>query len=146
MRIAAAVALAWLASPAAAQVIRDCDSHIANARNLALPYDEATRMFANGDITLISLLLDEPACCGAHLMVLYPDPEDPFTACALVTTKDELGWSNLDLPGTEGAYDPATGLTLDVPARRWDGSDFAPFTLSVIVNQQTGVVRATAPD
>ena len=133
--------LALLASPAAAQVVTDCDRHEANARNLARPYSDATREFANGAITFMDLQQDEPACCGAHLLVLLPDPEiGDHRICAFVTTSDGRGWSDLDLTEAVARYDASTGLAVRVPAT--DLTRSTPLWLRVTVDQQSGVVAA----
>ncbi|GGL70980.1 hypothetical protein [Wenxinia marina] len=139
--LAALVALAP-AALAAQPMVRDCDTHIANARNLARPYDEAIREFANGDVVLMSLLMDEPACCGAHLMVTFPDPYEGFQSCRIVTTADEMGWGALDLPTAEASYDAATGLTVRVPIQVFDGMAFQPESVWVTVNRAEGEVTA----
>ena len=141
--LALAAPLALAAAPLAAEpFVRDCDTPIANARNLARPYGEAMHSFANGDITLISLLLSEPPCCGAHLMVLFPEPEMPFTACVLVTTEGELGWRSLSLPEATAEFDPEAGLTVRIPASQLDDTRSQPLTLDVTIDPQRGVVSA----
>ncbi|WP_231592542.1 hypothetical protein [Pelagovum pacificum] len=143
MKACAAMLCLLPALATAEPLVRDCDSYIANARNLSRPFDQATREFANGEVAILSLLLDEPACCGAHLMVTYPDPYEGFAQCRLVTTADEMGYASFDLVSAQAAYDPATGLVLSLPARQFDGSDFAPLTVEVTVNRAVGEVYAT---
>lgn len=143
-RLLAALGLAVLPLTAAADpMVRDCDTFIASARNLSIPYDEAIREYGNGEVAVMSLALEEPACCGAHLMVLFPVPDEPFRACRIVTTPDEMGWGRLALQATVSAYDPSIGLILSVPGSVFDGQEFQPFTLRVVVNRATGTVAAT---
>ncbi|HBM61859.1 MAG TPA: hypothetical protein DD444_22065 [Citreicella sp.] len=139
----AAMALALCAAlPAAAAEVTDCDRPEANVRNLARPFASATREFANGDVALVSLLLEEPACCGAHLVVTLPDPEIGYGLCRFVTSDDGLGWSSLDLVGAQARYDPATGLQIALPGQRYEGTGFVPFTLHLTVNQAESRVEA----
>ena len=138
-------ALILAAAPlaAGAVTVTSCDVNVANARNLTRPYEDATRTFGEGAIGFLSLTVEEPACCGAALMVVYPDPETGFSLCAIVTTDDGMGWSTTDLPAATARYDATRGLTVAVPTRRFDGVDFADWTVTVTVNRQTGEVTAT---
>ncbi|SFE39944.1 hypothetical protein [Roseivivax sediminis] len=142
------LALALLLCPAtlSAEIVRDCDTDMANARNLYRPFEDATRSFANGAIGFVALRREEPACCGAVLMVLFPDNEIGFQTCRLITTEDEMGWSDTDLPAARARYDPATGLTVHVPTRRHDGTGFARRTLAVTVDRAAETVTVTAND
>ena len=147
--IRAAILTAALATATGAQAaaVRDCDTFEANARNLVLPVEEGVRTFANGNVRLLHLDTGgEPACCSAHLMVLLPDPELPGQICVLISADDRSGFYAIDLPGTKAAYDPATGLSLDVPVALHDGTASTPRRLRLRINQQTGVVDATQED
>ncbi|SLN44980.1 hypothetical protein [Roseisalinus antarcticus] len=139
--LAGLVALAPMTATAEA-IVRDCDTYQANARNLSRPFDEATRLFANGNAAFLSLALGEPACCGAHMMVTLLPADEPFALCALVTDASEMGWSRLSLAGAQAGYDPAIGLVVAIPGERFDSVDFVPFVLQVTVNQATGTVSA----
>ncbi|MFZ5964113.1 hypothetical protein ACOXXX_14270 [Thalassococcus sp. BH17M4-6] len=132
-----------LATQAPAAIVRDCNRFEARADNLMMPPAESIRTFANGDIRLMWLDTTEPACCSSHLMVTLPSPEDPGLICALVSRDDALGFGGLDLPGAVASYDPARGLQVKVPANLWTGDAIAPLDLTVTINQQTGVVRAS---
>ena len=139
------LALIALAIPtlAPAASIRDCDSYEANARNIVLPPSAGIATYANGAVTIIGLDTGgEPACCSSHLMVLYPEPGEPFHACALISREGTSGWSGIDVGRAVSAYDPATGLRVSVPVGIYDGTDSQPGTLSVTVNQATGQVTA----
>ena len=139
------LALVLAAAPglAAAQSLIDCDHFAANARNLTQPYAEATRTFANGAISLLSLDTGgEPACCSAYVMVLAPDPEEPFQICRLLTRDGQSGYVGVNLPGVRSDYDAATGLTLSIPVATYDGSGSVPGVVEITVNQQTGAIDA----
>ena len=145
-RPAAGAIVIALAVPGGAQaldlLVRDCDAPQANARYLSYPYENATRTFANGDVRILTLQQDEPACCGAYVMVLLPSPEDPGMICAFVTTPDGMGWQGTDLRGTVADYDPSRGLFLRIPAWTYGEVHGSPFSLDLTINQQTGVVTA----
>ena len=138
IRLIAVLALA--ASPAAAQTVRDCDTWEAGARNVV--WEDPSRTFANGAIRLVSLDTEEPACCYAHLLVLYPDPEMGYQTCALVSGPNDLGLAGLSLKEATARYDAATGLTVSVPIGRYDGERSVPDLLEVTIDQQTGTVSA----
>jgi len=140
---AALIALA--AAPVAAQALRDCDTFEANARNIYGPYDETIREYANGAIRVIALDTSEPACCSYHLMVTHPHPEEPYLLCSLVSRDEQLGYGALYMHQIGAEYDPATGLTVTVPAGHWDGTSMAPEQIVLTVNQATGTVTAGSP-
>ncbi|MFP7569760.1 hypothetical protein [Marivita sp. S2033] len=133
---------AGVATSATPQVVRSCDTFEANARNLMFPVEQNTRSFANGDIRLIALDTGgEPVCCSAHLMVLFPAPEDPGGLCALISNDGSLGWAGILLEKATALYDPAIGLTVSVPVIEYiDGIQDTRLSIAVNVNQQSGVV------
>lgn len=138
--VAVAVAFSAVASLAHGQTVRDCDRFEANARNLMMPPEEAVRTFANGDIRFIGLDTLEPACCFAHLLVTYWLPDEGVEECALVSDTGGLGFAGIVMADIDAAYDPSTGLTVTVPAGRYDGSRSVPGLLSVTINRATGKV------
>ena len=128
------------AAPLAAQVeVRDCTGFEANAQNV--DWSDPTVTFANGAIRFISLNVGEPACCGGYVMVLYPTPDEPFPMCAVVGP--EMGWLGASLSRAVSRYDPATGLTVDIPVMVSDGlSESTTGTVTVHINQATGELTA----
>lgn len=137
---AAALACAALAAGSApAAEVASCDSWIANARHVA--WDDPTRTFAGGAIRLVALDTEgEPACCSAHLMVLFATADAPFLDCALVSQTADAGWAGLSLAGAEAAYDPATGLTVDVPVRLYRDAGTDPGRVSITIDRARGAV------
>ncbi|MBM2577199.1 hypothetical protein JQC91_12900 [Jannaschia sp. Os4] len=135
-----ALALAASAIPAAAQEVTDCDGFRGSARNVDWTYP--TRTYANGDVRLVALDVGEPALAARHLMVLLPDPEMGFQTCALVSRFRGSGWAGMALRDATAAYDPATGLVIRVPVTTGEDGTFRGETLTVTVNQQSGVVTA----
>lgn len=130
------------AAPLHAANVRMCDTFEANARNLSYPYEEATKTYADGAISLISLMLDEPACCGAHLMVLFPAPDEGFLDCRLISREAQLGYSGLSVIGASASYDPAVGLQITVPTEVYTGEGTDAGLLELTVNQARGTVEA----
>ena len=131
-----------------AQVVAECD-WIASAANLAEPWAENTRTYANGAIRVA--LLDtggEPVCCAAHLLVLHPSaPDEPtYRQCTRVSaTSEGLGFYDLSIARIAASYDPTRGLLLSVPVFHWhQGMDqgAAPIEerMEVRINQATGIV------
>ena len=137
-----ALALSAVSLPAAAQEMRPCEGYEVNARNVV--WSDPSRTFANGAIRLIHLDTGgEPACCSSHLMVTYPSPEEPYDLCALISAREGLGWQWLSLSRADASYDPATGLTVRVPASEYGEVHATPLSVAVTINQQTGEIRAT---
>ena len=142
--VALASVFALAGQGALADVTRDCGTFEANARNLVLPPEIGIRTFAEGAIRMFYLDTGgEPACCSSHLMVVLPSPEDPGDICTLISNERNFGYGGLDLAGAVASYDAATGLSVDVPVRVFDGADFVDETLTVTINQQSGVVATS---
>lgn len=146
MRHFLALLILGLAQAAMAADIRDCETWEANARNLWLPPSDGVRSYSNGRVTLIHLDTGgEPVCCSSHLMVLHPAGDgEPWQACTLISHHEGLGFAALALPGAEAGYDPAHGLTIEVPGQLYllEESFQNPVLLRVTVNQATGTVTA----
>ena len=137
----AAVFLALSAPLAQSASLRSCDSHEANVRNLVLPLEQGVRRFANGAINLFNLFQEEPACCGAHLIVTHPDPNAHYgQGCLLISNESNLGFSDINIQQAIAHYDPAVGLSIEVPATTWDGQRNTQHWLRITVNQATGQV------
>jgi len=139
----AATAMLVAASPLLADTtVRLCDGWESNARNLMMPPEVAVQSFANGEVRALGLDTSEPACCSAHLMVDFFVASEPFPLCALVSAGNGSGFSGLRMAELTAAYDPATGLTLTLPAGRYDGSASIMSPLHVTINRATGTVTA----
>lgn len=135
-----AAILGLCAAPVGAQVLRDCDTWEANARNLMAPPEVAVRSFANGAVRVMGLDTAEPALAWAHLMITYPLPDEPFPGCVLISEEGGRGFGGLRMEDLSARYDPATGLTLTVPVGTTDGIATTWRDLVVAVNQATGTV------
>lgn len=130
-----------LATTAQSANLRDCDTFEANARNLSYPYEQATKTYAEGAISLLNLFLDEPACCGAHLMVLFPAGDEGFLDCQLISHEDQLGYASLSLANASASYDAARGLIISVPSQIDVDGELLSGRLLIAVNQQQGTIE-----
>ena len=142
--IAAALlaAAAAASAPASAQVVGECEGFVANARNV--DWTQPSRTYGNGDIRLVVLDTEEPAAAAFHLMVLFPDREVGFQDCRIASLAAQGGgYAGIDLGAAIATYDPATGLTVELPVVVLDGDgEPAPETLTVTINRATGEVTA----
>ena len=106
-----------LAAPAAAQHAGDCDTWQANARNLAWPGEDATRVFEDGAVRLIALDTGEPAVAWAHLMVTWAPIAGPGSFCSLISLNERgLGFAGMVLPevSVERLSDTQSQFTLPI--------------------------------
>ena len=140
--LAAALALAL---PATGQTVSDACDWRASPVNIAEPWEARSRSFANGAIRIALLDTEEPACCAFHLLILSPSghEEGPgWRQCHIVTdTAQGLGFMSIDFSAIAASYDPARGLRLDVPFRRYSDDGIGhPGSLAVWINQASGAV------
>lgn len=142
----------WLgfASLAGAQHVDDCitengDSYQTSARAIVEPWEENTKVFANGDVRLAYLDTEEPANASAYLLILTP-PYDALGSrqCKIVSMLDGLGFAGVAFGGLVAGYDPAIGLMFEIPVTRYfaDSGAYGVQPLTVTVNQATGRVTA----
>lgn len=141
-----ALALALLPAHIAwAQQVAPCDWK-SSVQNIAEPWFDNIRSFANGDVRVIVMDVAEPAAGALHLLILSPPRDDfGFMTCQMVSTTADVGFSTIDFSGLASTYDPAEGLILTIPVTAYTGQGaygFSPLTLRVSINQATGTVRA----
>lgn len=141
-----AAALCLAALPAAAQTVTPC-SDLASLRNIAEPWAENSRTFANGDVRLTLLDTLEPAVAPFHLALLSPPyNEVGDRQCRMISRAADLGFSALFFEEMEAGYNPATGLTFTLPgimAAPGDPETGISFMLDVTLNQATGQVSVS---
>lgn len=140
--LSALVFMAPLAAPASAQVALPCDWQ-ARADAIVEPWEDNTATFAQGAIRVAVLDVLEPAASSAYLLVIHP-PYDEIGArtCSVIAQDENLGYAGFNFEDLTAGYDPATGLTLKVPAIIYmPEQSFQSTTLvSITINQATGRV------
>ncbi len=133
------------ASPVASQQVGPCNDGRSGAHALVEPWEQSTRLFANGAVRLAITDITEPAAGSFFLMILSPPLDElGLRQCRLVRASDGVGFAGLTLDGIVATYDPAAGLRFVLPARRYvpESGDFTDATLAVTLNQATGAIRA----
>ncbi|WP_435257797.1 hypothetical protein ACSBLW_17070 [Thioclava sp. FR2] len=125
----------------AAQEVGECDWR-ASAANLAEPWEENTRVYANGAVRLAVIDTVEPAAAAFHLLILSPPLDElGLPQCRLLSAAGGSGFAALSLDGMEAGYDPATGLNFVLASGRYTAEGLVvPTTLSVTLNQATGQI------
>lgn len=134
-----------LTGAAVAQSIGICDDFRSSVFALAEPWEESSRLFANGAVRLAVTDTIEPAAGAFHLVILSP-PYDEVggRSCSVVSGADGIGLAGLTLDGLAAEYDPAMGLRFRLRATRWmpQTGDYADAVLTVTLNQASGAVTA----
>jgi hypothetical protein len=141
----AALLAAFLPGAALAQDIGACDDYRTSVAMLAEPWEENTRIFADGTVRLALIDTFEPAAAAFHLVILSPPYDElGFGQCARVSGAEGSGFAGLDVAATEAEYDAAQGLTFTIPATRWimEKDEYVPAVLTVTLNQATGAITA----
>ena len=146
-RFLSALALALVATPAAAQSVSNCD-WLALAGNLVEPWETHSRTFANGAVRLALLDAMEPGAVPFHLLLLSPSGEEMGgRMCNVISLEPGFGFHNIFWDELEAVYDPAVGLTFDIPVEIWiDTGNSVMRGLRVTMNQATGAVDAEILD
>lgn len=136
--------LALFALPATAQEIGNCDWR-ANAQNIAEPWSENTRVFANGDVRVTLIDTVEPISGAYHLMVLAPPFDElGLRNCRLVSYRGGEGFSGVGFETLAAQYDPEIGLILSMPVQVFEeeSSEFVRGDLLMTINQSRGETNA----
>lgn len=146
-----ALALLALLSPATAlaqtpAIVSGCDDWRSAAQMLAEPWEDNTRLYAEGAVRFAVIDTGEPAAGSFHLLILSPptEAEPEVGQCKLLSLDESMGFAGLTIAKAEAQYDPAKGLTVTVPATRWlpDTDTYTDAKLSVTLNQATGAIAA----
>lgn len=136
--------LALLPLNATAQEVLPCDWQ-ASSQALVEPWEDNTRLFANGKVRIALLDTIEPAAGAFYLLILSP-PYDELGGrqCRVIGASQSIGFGGLSLEGMQAGYDPSLGLTFALNANRYDPetSLFPPVKLMVNLNQSTGDIAA----
>ncbi len=135
-------ALAFLATPAAAQIVLPCDD-LALADAIVEPWEDHTRTFANGAVRVALIDTIEPALGAYYLMVLSP-PYDELGArlCQMIGFDEGFGFTNLEFATLSAEYVPSRGLEFQIMGRiaapEYDFTNAARLWLTL--NQTTGEI------
>ena len=130
------------ASPAVAAEVHPCEEAEISALFLAEPWEANTQVFANGNVRLAILDMIEPAAAAFHLLILSPPfRELGLPTCQVVSFDGSLGYMVMSLDGLTSSYDPATGLSFQIPMAIGP-EPFDEGVLFITLNQATGVVAA----
>ncbi|HEX3809198.1 MAG TPA: hypothetical protein VHW02_05805 [Rhizomicrobium sp.] len=140
-----AAALVSAAGAAHAAKVRECDG-VADASNIAEPWEKSTKVFYNGKVRVALLYISEPACCGDQLLILSPDndPEGDGRACHLVANDDGQGFGDIGFENLTAAYDAKKGLLISFPYSKLDldGTPKPAGTAHIRINVASGSVTA----
>jgi hypothetical protein len=136
------VLAALTALPLHAQSVEDCDWR-AEARNIAEPWEQNSRVFANGAVRVSLLDTIEPAAVPFFLLVISP-PVDEIGSpqCKIIGFGEAQGFAHIEFTTLDANYDPARGLTFQVmthiyvPEQDFSNAGILEFTL----NQSTGAI------
>lgn len=145
MRLVLVALLALAALPAAAQTAFPCHWQ-ARADAIVEPWEDHSATFANGAVRVAVLDVAEPAAAAYYLLILHPPADElGLRTCTLVGLDVDLGYAFIDFSVLEAGYDPATGLTFQVPAMIYlpEQSFQNSALLKITVNQATGDVTVT---
>lgn len=129
------------ACPAYAQSVLTCDADT-QLDLVAAPYDINVRHFANGAVmvAIVDDNRDEVATALSVLVLSPPLDAQGMRQCRRVAATQTDGYAALVLDTAAASYDPATGLTVQLPglvvsAPNSLGDDIV---LGVTINQATG--------
>jgi hypothetical protein len=142
--VLAGLALLASALPAHAITVEPCDWR-ASLLGIPEPWDVHTRTYANGDIRIAVTDMIEPAGGPYHLVVISP-PYDELGSkqCRVVSLDGSMGFARMIPASAQSNYDPATGLTLTLPAGTYNAETGGTIErdISVTINQATGAIAA----
>ncbi len=143
LRFTLALWASLMASGAFAQDLHECD-WMAMAGNIAEPWEDNTRTFANGNVRLAVLDTIEPAAGAYHLLLLSP-PFDEIgeRQCRVISLDGGVGFGAFDWPRLDASYDPSVGLTFHVRVQRYDAviANYVWNWLTFTLNQSTGQIN-----
>ncbi len=128
-------------SAAMSQEVQSCE-YVTQLGNLAEPWEQSIRSFANGQVRVALLDTLEPAAAAMYLAIYSPPWDEVGDRQCRVIAQDGAGFGRIDFHMLEAGYDPATGLTLAMPVGVYVPGQmhFDPNMLYVTVNQSTGEI------
>ena len=140
-----ALALCFVTSAASADASIEICGGPDSVANVTYPWNEATRIFANDKIRIVTVDTGgEPACCSAHLVILAPDSNNELGdwQCKILSDGGQwMGFQHVDLKGVKSSYNATKGLLLSIPVERYiDGIKSKKAVIDVRINQATGTI------
>jgi hypothetical protein len=130
--------------PATAQEVGECDWR-ASLAAIPTPWEDHTRLFANGAVRVTLTDAIEPGAGPLFLVILSP-PFDELGSqqCRVIGMGAGMGFGGIGFAEIAASYDPATGLALAVPVSIYDDAkgNFVARTLGLTLNQSTGQIGA----
>jgi hypothetical protein len=144
MKFLISVFLMIVGSAAQALDVSDCDWK-ANAQGLVEPWQDNTRLFANGTVRLALVDTIEPAA-GAFYILVFSPPENELgeRLCQAVGITSSVGFSDVGFQKLKTNFDPAIGLIFDVSVNVFDAETgkFPEKALNFTLNMATGKIMA----
>ena len=131
------------AAPGWSQSISDCTGFDPDA--IVEPWDQNSASYAKGAIRIALLDQLEPAAAPFALLILSPPVDEVGgRSCQILRDSQNAGFAALDFAARQASYDPATGLTLTLPAQSVtaQGLPGPAKALSLTINQTTGQTTA----
>jgi hypothetical protein len=127
--------------------IEGCGDWRTQVEAVAEPWESNTRTFANGAIRAVVIDTIEPAAGSFFLVLMHPPLDETGSPyCSLISpAAGGAGFSGMDLAAAVADYDPASGLSINLPVGLYNEATagFDDVTLRVTINQSTGDVVAT---
>jgi len=104
---------------AQAQEVRSCNDVSVGIETLVTPVANNVRTFYNNRIQIYNIDTIEPAAAPAGIVIVLPSsPEDdPIGGSKCLAIR---GFSAINIKAARAAYDPAKGLSLSIPTRKFD--------------------------
>jgi hypothetical protein len=128
-------------NPLAAQTLSDCDDWRSSAFSIAEPWETNTKLYAADTVRLAVMDAGEPVVGSYRLLVLSTILQDQNErVCKVMSFEDDLGFAGLSLAGSTAIPDLKAGLTIKLPAKRWDAvtETYEDAVLTVTVDGATG--------
>ena len=137
-----AVVAALLPQTLLAQTLVECDDWRSHAANIAEPWEDNTRTYAEGAVRVTVMDAYEPAAGAFHLLILSPGADEfDFRQCKVMSFDGGTGFAGLNMEGTTAQQD-AAAVSLTMPATRWlmETDTFTDAVLTVKIDLAGGEI------
>ena len=130
-----------LGSFSVAQSVQTCADFGLPSLDVVEPAAENSRDFANGK-TNLSVISSGAEKGDLHILVMSPPyDKDDFPTCQIISDVTNGGFAKVLMPMLEVDYDPAAGLSFDLPVEPM-GDDAKTVRLVFTLNQANGKLDA----